>query len=185
MDITVDVPDGVSGDWKVDTFTIDKPPLYFAMRGRSIPVGTYKRLMHKNEVVMSNTPAEIDDFRGFLYYARGNVLVNGLGLGVVLKALLHKDPPVKTITVIEKSEDVIKLVAPTFNNEPRVTIINADALTWKPPRAMYYDSVWHDIWDYICAENLKDMVKLHKKYGKRCSYQASWCRAQCQNLRRY
>lgn len=184
MEIHVDVPDGVSGDWKVETFTLERPSLYHALKGRPIPAGTYKRLAYKGNTIMSNTPAEIDDFRVFLSYARGNVLINGLGLGVVLKALLDKDPKIRTVTVIEKSEDVIKLVAPTFSSDERVTIINADAFTWKPPRAMYYDSVWHDIWDDICAENIKDMVKLHKKYGRRCSFQASWCRRECDNLRR-
>lgn len=184
MEIEIDVPDGVSGDWKVETFKVDKPSLYLSLKGRPIVPGTYKRLTYRGQVVMSNTPAEIDDFRSFHHYARGNVLINGLGLGVVVKALLQKET-IKSITVIEKSEDVIKLVAPTFSSEPRVTIIQGDAFTWKPPRAMYYDSVWHDIWNDICAENLKDMVKLHKKYGKRCSFQASWCRAECNRLRRY
>jgi len=173
IDTTVDVPDGVSGDWRVETFEVEKPSIYLLLKGRPVEPGTYKRLMFKNEVIMSNTPAEVRDFMYFVWKAKGNVLINGLGLGVVLKAVLQM--PVRSVTVIEISEDVIKLVAPIFN-DPRVTIIQADAMTWKPPSGMYYNAVWHDIWTSICETNLDDMKFLHRRYGKRCDWQASWCR---------
>jgi hypothetical protein len=183
MNIEVDVPDGVSGNWRVETFVVDRPPLYHAIRGRDIPVGTYKRLMCGSTLVMSNTPTEINDFIYFICKAKGNVLINGLGLGVVLKAILAK-PEVESVTIIELHDDVIKLVAPTFNNDPRVAIIHADAFAWKPPKDAYYDAVWHDCWDSICEDNLKGMEKLHRKYGKRCSYQDSWSRDMLLYLRR-
>jgi hypothetical protein len=180
--IEIEVPDGISGDWRVETFVIEKPPVYYAIKGRPIPPGTYKRLIYKNDIVMSNTPAEVHDFRDFTCFAKGDVLINGLGLGVVLKALLQKEQ-VKTVTVVEISEDVINLVAPTFLKDPRVIIHHADALTWKPPRGVFYDYVWHDIWTFICKDNLESMTKLHKKYGKRCSYQDSWAREECRWMR--
>jgi spermidine synthase len=181
-DTTVDVPDGISGDWRVETFIVEKPSVYLLLKGRPITPGTYKRLMYKNTVVMSNTPAEVYDFMNFVWKARGNVLINGLGLGVVLKAVLQ-NPEVKAVTVIELSEDVIKLVAPTFSNDPRVTIIQADAFTWKAPRGMYYDAVWHDCWNNICETNLKEITKLYRKYGRRCSFQDAWSRDQLLRMR--
>lgn len=174
MDIVVDVPDGVSGDWRVETFEVEIPSVYLLLKGRPITPGTYKRLMHKGKVIMSNTPAEIRDFMYFVWKAKGNVLINGLGLGVVLKAILQRTV-VESVTVIEISEDVIKLVAPSFT-DPKVTIIHADALTWKAPRGMYYDAIWHDIWCDLCTSNLDDMKFLHRRYGRRCSFQASWGR---------
>ena len=177
MDTTVDVLDGVSGDWRVETFEVEKPSVYLLIKGRPITPGIYKRLMYKSQVVMSNTPAEICDFMSFVWRAKGNVLINGLGLGVVLKAVLQQ-PEVESVTVIEISEDVIKLVAPYFT-DPRVTIVQADALIWKAPRGMYYNAVWHDIWSDVCISNLDDMRLLHRKYGRRCSYQESWCRREC------
>ncbi len=115
----------------------------------------------------------------FVCRAEGKVLVNGLGLGVLLKALLDKGD-ITEVTVIENSEDVINLVAETYLSDDRVSIIHADAFEWKPPKGKRYDFVWHDIWDYICADNLPDMHKLHRKYGRRTSHQESWCRDRCE-----
>ena len=177
--IPIDVPDGLSGEWKVETFEVQKEELSQMISmfktGRGVPAGTYKRLMRRGVCVMSNTPDEIRDFMRFVRNAKGSILVNGLGIGVLLKALLNK-PEVTYITVIEKSEDVIKLVAPTYLTDSRVTIINADAFEYKPPKDKKYDAVWHDIWDYICGDNLPEMKTLHRKYGKKTKYQESWCR---------
>lgn len=149
---------------------------------RYIKAGIYKRLRRNGVVVMSNTPVEIDDCIHFIHIAKGNILINGLGLGVVLRELLNKED-VKSIIVIEKSEDVIKLVVP-FYKDKRLTIINADALEWKPPKGQRYDFVWHDIWDDICDDNLKEMEKLHRKYSKKTDWQDSWCKKLCKKLKR-
>ena len=183
MKIDINVPDGISGNWKVETFEVQEKELSQMISmfktGRGVPAGTYKRLMRNGTCVMSNTPDEISDFMRFVWKAKGSVLVNGLGLGVLLKALLNK-PEITDITVIEKSEDVIKLVAPTYTNDERVTIINADAFEYKPPKDKKYNAVWHDIWDYICSDNLDEMKTLHRKYGRKAEYQESWCRWRCE-----
>jgi spermidine synthase len=118
----------------------------------------------------------------FIYKAEGHVLINGLGLGVCLKAVLEKKEVIK-VTVIEKSEDVIKLVAPSFQDD-RVEIINADAFEYKPPKGVVYDVVWHDIWQDICTDNLEQMKKLHRKYGRKCKWQGSWSRKLCEYYER-
>jgi len=187
MKVDIKVPCGKSGDWAVEEMNLSEENvklhnLYAAMHGdyRFVPAGNYKRLTYKNSVIMSNTPAECDDFLYFVncYETKGNILINGLGLGVLLTALLEK-PDVEHVTVIEISEDVIKLVGPTFAGDPRVTIIHADAFIWKLPKGVRYNAVWHDIWPTICEDNLPEMTKLHRKYGKRCDYQESWCRELC------
>lgn len=173
MRIDIDVPDGISGNWKVETFEVKdrdfSQMISMFKTGRGVPSGTYKRLMRNGICIMSNTPDEISDFMQFVWIAKGCILINGLGLGVLLKALLNK-PEVTEITVIEKSEDVIKLVAPTYLTDSRVIIINADAFEYKPPKDKKYDAVWHDIWDNICADNLDEMKTLHRKYGRKAVY---------------
>lgn len=109
-------------------------------------------------------------------------LINGLGLGVVLSAILKKDT-VTEVTVIEKSEDVINLVAPAFLLDKRVEIIHQDAFKYMPPKGETYDFVWHDIWDDICADNIPEMTKLHRKYGKIAKWQDSWCKNECKRGR--
>lgn len=182
MKIEVNVPDGVSGNWSVETFIV--PENDFSQRismfktGRGVPPGTYKRLMRDGEVIMSNTPDEINDALCFIYNACGHVLINGLGLGVVVNALLAKESVTK-ITIIEQSEDVIKLIAPHITDE-RVEIIYADAFDYNPPKDVVYGAVWHDIWDYITSENIPEMKKLHKKYAKKTGFQESWCKRECE-----
>jgi hypothetical protein len=183
MKIEVSVPNGVSGNWSVSSFVVEKGDLSQSISmmkyGRGVPAGTYKRLMRGGEVIMSNTPDEISDFLHFYYKANGSILINGLGLGVLVKALIDKSE-VTDITIIENSQDVLNLSGPTYKKEPKVTIIHADCFTWEPPKGKVYDAVWHDIWNNICADNLEEMKKLHRKYGRRARYQESWCRKRCE-----
>lgn len=65
---------------------------------------------------MFNTNMEINTHLTAIDVAHGNVLVTGLGLGMFLTAILQK-PELKSITVIEQSEEVIQLVAPYFQGK--------------------------------------------------------------------
>lgn len=187
MRIDVRVPDGQSGIWKVETFEVPKDDLSqkisFFKTGRGVPPGTYKRLTRNGTVVMSNTPDEISDFLRFASRAKGSVLINGLGLGVLLEYLLTKED-VTDITVVELSSDVINLSGPTYMEDPRVTIINDNCFKYQPPKGKRYNAVWHDIWDHITSDNLPEMQTLHRKYGRRADYQESWCRWQCERQRK-
>lgn len=183
MKIDIDIQDGESGNWKIETFTItQKDADFFNMRNprRSVSAGSYKRLRRNNQVIMSNTEAEIDDHMRFINTAKegGHILINGLGLGVALKSILESDK-VLSVTIIEQSKDVISLVAKHYESDSRVNIIHEDAFTYKPPKNMRYSAVWHDIWDYICEDNLPEMSKLHRKYGRRTDWQGSWAKELC------
>ncbi|MGC6738966.1 hypothetical protein ACP0FZ_31065, partial [Escherichia coli] len=85
--------------------------------------------------------------------------INGLGLGMVLHAILQKDD-VTHVTVIEKEQDVINLVAASFATDLRVEIINADAMEYCPPAGVTYNACWHDIWTDFATANLAQMDKL-------------------------
>jgi hypothetical protein len=177
------VPDGVSGDWAVETFQISKEESgWTAIRAFFHPEafvspGSYKKLTRRGTIVMSNTDMEIRTNLPIWSNGKGHVLVNGLGLGMVLHALLHK-PEVTRVTVVENSPDVIRLVGPTFSGS-RVEIIQADALEYRPARGIRFGAVWHDIWDSMCADNLPAMEKLHRRYGRICDWQGSWARELC------
>lgn len=185
MDIEINVPEGESGPWRVELFEVTEQAaaienIRAAFGRRHIKPGIYTRLMRGGTVVMSNTPAEIRDHLQFISIAKrgGDILINGLGLGVALSEILTSDA-VKSVTVVEKSSDVIALVAPTYAADQRVTIIEADAFDWRPPKGQRYSAVWHDIWDYICADNLPEMATLHRRYGRRADWQGSWCKELC------
>lgn len=183
---TTTVPDGQKGDWKIDTFTIspEDAKLYnlSVLMGGHFPglmqvgPGTYRRLSHKGAVVMSNTRMEIITNMGAYHEATGRVLINGLGMGMLLEAILSK-PDVTYVRVIELEQDVIDLVGPHFANDPRVEIIHADALEYKPAKGEHFNYVWHDIWNDISADNLPQMAILGRRYNKRVAdNQGWWCR---------
>jgi hypothetical protein len=189
---TSSIPAGKSGKWKVEKFTIteDRGKLYnlqllFSGQGaRAVDPVNYTRLTCEGRgVIMSDTPAECSDFLYFVHRAEGSILVNGLGLGCVVQALLAKRE-VSDVTVIEIEQDVIDLVAPHVA-DPRLTVIHADAYDWKPPPGRTWDFAWHDIWDDITSDNLPLMGKLHRKYARRlrCG-QESWARNIVKSMRR-
>lgn len=193
--INVTTPDGRCGPWSIESFEINEqdatsfnlrmaikgmPPHHFATPGK------YKKLMHKDRgVVMSNTPMEVRTNMAFIKLAKGHVLINGLGLGMVLHALMDK-PQVTKVTVIEIDLDVIALTAPHFREHitsGRLHIINADCFKHVPPKGEMYDVVWHDIWDTINDENLFEMKRLRLKYAKRTKRQLCWAESDCRSMR--
>jgi len=177
-------PDGRSGDWAIETFEVSKQEADFArIRSmfrplESVEAGTYKRLVRGRTIVMSNTQMELRTNRAIMHRAKGHILINGLGLGVVLAYILGK-PEVESVTVVEKSADVIALTAPHFTDK-RLNIVHADAYEYKPEKGVRFAAVWHDIWDDICADNLTSMTRLKRKYGRRTDWQGCWSEYECQ-----
>lgn len=182
----VTLPEGTSGNWRIERFTISKEDTMLALFGygsRAPRPGTYTRLMRGGQIVMSDTPAEMHDHYEPVRRARGRVLINGLGLGMVLQACLEKSE-VEHVVVVELSEDVISLVAPHYQERygDRLTIVNADAYTWKPVDARYAVA-WHDIWDDLCVDNLEGMARLKRKYARRVDWQGCWAQAEVRAYR--
>jgi len=186
----VDIPEGQSGKWSVDRFVVSQDgarwdALHANIHGSSrfTPEGVYTRLMCKGRgTIMSDTPDEMRDHYEPVKRAYGNILIDGLGVGMVLNACLLKED-VQHATVVELEEDVIKLVAPHYIDKfgvDRLTVVHASAYDYQPPRGAFYDMVWHDIWDDICTDNLPEMTRLHRKYGRRCAWQDSWGKGLCQ-----
>lgn len=182
----VNVPEGESGDWKVSRVTVsaDQAALHsLKPTGRSLRAGAYTELTDRGGVVMSDTPAEIRDLYPLAGHLRGRLLLNGLGLGVALQGALDRTE-VEHVTVVELSGDVIALVAGHYKarHGDRLTVVHADAFEWKPPKGARWDAVWHDIWPNICGDDWEAMKALHRKYGRRCDWQGSWCREQVKGL---
>ena len=181
----VTVPEGSKGIWKVEKFSITKKDTtrsIFSYGVRSPEPGDYTRLIRKGawNPIMSDTSAEIWDLYPLFSNACGYILINGLGLGVAVQGCLDKNS-VRHVTVIEISQDLIDLVGSYYLKRygDRLTIVCSDAFEYKPLKNIRYNAVWHDIWDNICSDNLPEMHKLHRKYGRRTDWQGSWCREEC------
>lgn len=180
--MTVTVPEGVHGDVAVERFTVEADAIEnirLSFSGRGCRPGTYTRMTRKGRLWMSDTSAEKRDHSIIAgVCARPEtrrVLVNGLGLGMIVQSALQ-NPAVEHIDVVEIDPDVIALVGPHYEASGRVTIHQADAYeqcrAW--PKGTTWDAAWHDIWPDLCVDNLEEMAKLHRSYGRRVGWQGSW-----------
>jgi hypothetical protein len=168
---------------KIETFTVnDDQVRFFNLREHfngfpsRLRPGTYTRLYVNSELVMSDTPDEIQAHLEPIRRATGTCLVNGLGLGVVIQGMLEK-PAVERVYVVEKNPDVATYVGYHYLKKygmDRLQIIIADALTYRPPKGQHYQVVWHDIWPDICTDNLPQYTTLLRRYGRRCDWQGAW-----------
>jgi hypothetical protein len=100
----VDVPEGHSGAWRIEKFTVSKEEEDFErIRGifsqRYTRQGTYTRLMRNGAVIMSDTHDEIQDHKEAIrigaYNGSGIFLINGLGIGMVADNILKRNPAIR------------------------------------------------------------------------------------------
>ncbi len=165
---------GSKGVAVLDTFEVDKATSDVSKlravlsqgREQPVPEGTSGRLVVNGELMMTDTPMEQRSNYSFVTKAKGDVLIAGLGIGMVLQAILQK-PDVGTVLVIEKYQDVIDLVSPMFQKEieeGRLHIFCEDILDWHADEDWTWDTIYFDIWPTICADNLPEMNRLHNQF---------------------
>jgi len=179
----VNIPEGELDGIRVERFTVSdfsSGMSFIKNPGRGVPAGEYTRLIEgKHHIWMSDTPAEWWDHWPIIDRLRAptskRVLINGLGLGMVIQAALDHEH-VEHVDVVESDKRVISLVGPYYTIDERVTIHHADAFeqskTW--PKDTRWNLAWHDIWADLCEDNLQEMFKLHRSYGRRVDWQGSW-----------
>lgn len=165
------VPAGVSGNVEVRHIEVDARQAEFTMiraaihpdRDEYVAPGKYAQLFINGSIMMSDTGMERHSNMGVVRKARGRVLIGGLGLGMIIHPIAAKSE-VESITIIEKSPDVIKLVAQTLPK--KATVIEADIFEWKPPKEVKYDCLYFDIWYGISTSNLKEMTRLNRRFAR-------------------
>jgi len=118
----------------------------------------------------------------------GEVLITGLGLGLVAEAILRApDSGVERVTILEQSPDVIHLVQPSLHarHPERLEVIEADAFSWQPAGARRFTVVWHDIWpDPYLPEIDAEIARLEARYQACCDWQGYWPREYLRALAR-
>jgi spermidine synthase len=104
--------------------------------------------------------------------AHGDVLIGGLGLGMLPHALARK-AAVTSIRVIEINTSVMALVGPHLHNgltpeeRAKITIEQGDVRTWaKAHPEAAFDYIWLDIWPEISLSNIKDIQRLQRRYRR-------------------
>ena len=126
----LNVPSGISGDFKLvdGDYTV-----------------LYQNIGGKWMNIMDNSENEAAQANAFLSAATGDVLLAGLGIGMVLQPLID-NRNVTGITIIEKYQEVIDLVSPHIPSSKLINIINDDIYTWSPDKN--YDVAWFDSYIY-------------------------------------
>lgn len=135
----------------------------------------YVKLVHIDKycdsIMMSDTPMERSTNKDFISNANGDVLIFGLGLGLIILPLLNAED-VKSITVIEIDKNLIKIVSPVLSQHDKkgkLNIVHRDCFEFYKdiPKNKKYDCIYGDIWAEICSDNYLDMKKLNKRYMHR------------------
>lgn len=192
--MTVTVPEGESGSVKVQRFTVPKESLEglrLAFQGRPVTPGDYTRLLRNGLVWMSDTPAEKRDHLEAATAIRkhgGRVLIGGLGLGMILQVAL-REPTVSHIDVVELDPDVIKLIGPHYEAMAvefgkTLTIFEADLFAIRWPAGTRWNVAYFDVWADACTDNLDEMAKLRRSYGRRSDWCDCWGRLDLLRRRR-
>lgn len=178
--------DGRVGDFELQHYEISDNNFYAIVRC-GIPPGRYVRLINRCDCVMSDTPMEKETNRDFVRNAHGNVLIGGLGIGLIVLAIQDKED-VKQITVVEKNREVIELVGKQLPLNSKVCIVNDDVFEYKP--LIKYNTIYMDIWNYINEDvynkQMKPLINRYRKYlvpkaEDENRYIDCWCKRQAKN----
>ena len=150
--------------YKLENFHIDDKN--FGAKLQGISPGTYTRLMYRGQVIMSDTNMEKRTNLEFVRNAYGNVVVGGLGIGLILMAIQDKED-VRTITVLDKSKEIIQMVGEQLPLNKKVKIIQADVFEWEPKESDCFNTIYMDIWTYINQDiYFNQMEPLIEKYQR-------------------
>jgi hypothetical protein len=127
------------------------------------PPGKYVKLEIDGALMMSSTNMEFITNLPFLDHVKGDVLIGGLGLGLILEELRGRED-VRSVTVIEKNPDVIALVAPTVRLDAK--IVEGDVFKWQPGEFEFFDTIYMDIWENSTKEEDPEIKRLKVRYKK-------------------
>lgn len=166
-----------------------------------VPSGRYARLLVHGMTMMSDTRDEQISNYGVVRRATGDVLIAGLGMGMILIPILNK-PEVRTVTVVEKHADVIALVKPQIEaHKPfsipakgkrgrdhfaALRVVHADIHDFAERGP--WDAIYFDIWPDKSVDNLREIAKLKRRFARRLvrpnGWMAAWAEKELRAARR-
>ncbi len=136
----------ISDDIIINEDFSEIPPLGFFTESFRFPA-----VLEDGNEWMTLTPVDIDTSREAIDAAAGRVVTFGLGLGYYAYMASEK-PTVTSVTVIEKSPDIIRLfkrhILPKFPNKEKILIIESDAFEYAEHvmPAENFDIAFVDTW---------------------------------------
>ena len=155
---------GKKGKVKVEFYTITESESISTLEGPFTPPGNYVSLFINNKRVMTDEPYEHYTNIEVVDNAKGNILIAGLGLGMILTRILPKNL-VKSVIVIEKNKDVIDLILPYLVNirgYKKLLVVNEDIFNFST-KLRTMDCIYHDI---TFDGNIKQQIQERKRLNK-------------------
>ncbi len=143
----------------------------------------YLFLYHKGlaKTMMSSHESETITNQKFIDSAKGNVLIFGLGLGLIVFPLL-KEIGIRRILIVELDQGLIDMVSPIVrfqDSSRKVEIVKGDSFSWETPEK--FDTIYFDIWETIDEKAYSEMGILEKRYQKNLK-EGGWIDSWCSEL---
>ena len=158
---TAQIPEGTSNDYSIvhcdTTNEADWPgifPHYVDAKKEFPDIEKYTLLVKDgySYPFMQDSFSEFEEHQWLWDNASGDILIGGLGLGMVNEALIRNDS-VTSVTILEISQDVIDLVWPHCAKDDRFSVVKCDAETWEIPEGSQWDTVFLDCWTFDNPKN--------------------------------
>jgi hypothetical protein len=180
--IKVSLPNSSIGDWCVHNYNCSLVDIFdhFSPGTSKSHIGDenfseYTVLSHnKFGLVMVDSQKEFKEHELLWHNAKGNILIGGLGIGMVNEKLINM-PNITSVTIVEKSEEVIALVWPYCKKDKRFNLVQADLDIWEIPNNSFWDYAWFDTWLSTVNGDLgKYSYSLINKYSPYCDKIDFW-----------
>ena len=140
--------------------------------------------LFKNEdLIMCSTETELIRYSPFIKKSFGDVLLIGIGLGMVVFPFLD-DPSITSITIVDNEPELISYVGSKIKEKDiqnKVTILNGDGYELYNDSSHFgkYDTVLLDFWTTITKDTLDDVFSMKNNYlsflKDERSIIMSWC----------
>ena len=180
------IPDGEIGEYRIHNCTesTGEDSWLNYVNYASVPSGNYTVLYRRFGTsylnIMQDTDREYTEHDWLTQRMSGDILIGGLGIGMVHIPLLASND-VTSVTVVESEQAVIDLVWDYCAKDDRFTLVHDDIHTWTPPEGSSWDVGWFDTWlttdcdedgNIIGSEGYKTMIE--DKYGSLVTEIGGW-----------
>lgn len=126
-------------------------------------------LKYKEHIVMVNTQEEQQEMLDVNKEVFGDVFIGGLGYGL-LPLVIQDNENVKSITIVEKEEQLIEEVKKRVPFNKKIKIIHDDIFSYETQEM--FDYIYLDIWfgderNQTKKEMLQEYIDMEQKYIKK------------------
>lgn len=178
------IPEGESGDFSIHHCTTTTGPGSWLnyVNYKGLTGGPYTVLCQRFGGawlnIMQDTEAEYTEHDWLMSRLSGDILIGGLGIGMINIPLLASSD-ITSVTIVEKNQDVIDLVWANCAKDDRFTIVCDDINTWDPDATdglptTTWDVAWFDTWLTHQEPISEYAANMNNKYGSYVTEIGGW-----------